>query len=253
MFGVYYRIRLLVKGLGMGGEQQPEGRGTPVGRRVILGLLGVGAVGVVVGKPVGDAVSRLTRSDPTGLTGFLPATAGFRYYSVVSVDPVIPRSEYQLQVGGLVDRPRSWSFADLEAMPQTGLTRDFQCVTGWRVPDVPWSGVLLSEILSQSGVQPSAGAVAFDSYDGEYTESLTLEQARRPDMLVATRMFGEPIADPHGGPVRLLVAPMYGYKSLKWLSGIRLTANVEPGYWEQRGYAVDAWVGSSNGRRDEPV
>lgn len=237
----------------MGGQPGSPGRGTPVGRRVILGLLGLGAVGVAVGKPLGDAASRITRSDPTGLTGLLPATAGFRYYSVVAEDPVIPPSEYRLQVGGMVDRARSWSFDELEALPQTGLTRDFQCVTGWRVPDVPWSGVLLTEILNRSGVRPGGTAVAFDSYDGEYTESLSLEQARRPDMLVATRMFGEPIDNPHGGPVRLLVAPMYGYKSLKWLSGIRVTAAVEPGYWEQRGYDVDAWVGSSNGRRDEPV
>lgn len=235
------------------GFDSGDEEGSPVGRRVILGLLGLGALGVAVGTPVGDALSRVTRSDPTGLTGLLPATAGFRYYSVVAEDPVIATADYRLQVSGLVSTPTTFTFADLAAMPQTGFTRDFQCVTGWRVPDVPWSGVLLADLLGVVGVQDAATAVAFDSYDGEYTESLTLDQARRGDILVATSMFGEPITNPHGGPVRLLVAPMYGYKSLKWLSGIRLTATVEPGYWEQRGYDADAWVGSSNGRRDEPV
>ena len=54
-------------------------------------------------------------------------------------------------------------------------------------------------------------------------------------------------------PVRLYAAPMYGYKSLKWLGGIELTDTVVPGYWEVRGYDVDAWVGHSNGRADAPV
>ncbi len=57
----------------------------------------------------------------------------------------------------------------------------------------------------------------------------------------------------HGGPVRLYVAPMYFYKSAKWLSGITLTDEVRPGYWEKRGYDIDAWVGRSNGRDDEPT
>jgi DMSO/TMAO reductase YedYZ molybdopterin-dependent catalytic subunit len=58
------------------------------------------------------------------------------------------------------------------------------------------------------------------------------------------------VASEHGGPVRLYVAPMYGYKSLKWLSAIRVVDRVHPGFWEQNGYDVDAWVGTSNGRSD---
>jgi DMSO/TMAO reductase YedYZ molybdopterin-dependent catalytic subunit len=95
--------------------------------------------------------------------------------------------------------------------------------------------------------------VRFTSFDGVYTESLTLDQARRRDVLVATQMLGEPVRHDHGGPVRLFVAPMYGYKSLKWLGGIELTEKVVPGYWERRGYDVDAWVGRSNGRDDAPT
>jgi DMSO/TMAO reductase YedYZ molybdopterin-dependent catalytic subunit len=53
--------------------------------------------------------------------------------------------------------------------------------------------------------------------------------------------------------VRLYVAPMYGYKSCKWLGGIELTSDVQPGYWENEGYDVDAWVGKSNGRDDAPT
>jgi DMSO/TMAO reductase YedYZ molybdopterin-dependent catalytic subunit len=156
-------------------------------------------------------------------------------------------------VGGLVDRPTDLGWSDLLAMPQVSMTRDFQCVTGWRVPDVAWSGVRLRDVLDRAGVGASAGAVHLTSFDGLYTESLTLEQARRDDVLVALSMLGGPVTHAHGGPVRLFVAPMYGYKSLKWLGGIELTASVQTGYWEDYGYDVDAWVGRSNGRDDAPT
>jgi DMSO/TMAO reductase YedYZ molybdopterin-dependent catalytic subunit len=131
--------------------------------------------------------------------------------------------------------------------------RDFQCVTGWRVPDVPWVGVRLRHLLDLAGPSRDADAVRLTSFDGTYTESLTLEQARRPDVLVALQMLGAPLTHDHGGPVRLYVAPMYGYKSVKWLSGIELTRGVVPGYWEGSGYEIDGWVGTSNGRTDDPT
>ncbi len=158
-----------------------------------------------------------------------------------------------MTVSGLVDKPQAFRLADLARLPQTVLDRDFQCVTGWRVPDVHWVGVALPDLLDAVGVSPQATAVRFTSFDGVYTESLTLEQARRKDVLVATQMDGKPVTHDHGGPTRLYVAPMYGYKSLKWLDGIEVTDKVEPGYWENLGYDVDAWVGRSNGRDDAPT
>ena len=105
-----------------------------------------------------------------------------------------------------------------------------------------------------SGVRSGATHVRFWSFDGVYTETLTLDQARRDDVLVAHSMFGAPVTKDHGGPVRLYVAPMYGYKSLKWLERIELVAGPDPvGYWEERGYDVEAWIGESNGRDDAPV
>src|SRR5205823_9631041 len=124
---------------------------------------------------------------------------------------------------------------------------------GWRVPQVHWSGVLLADLLDHVGVKETAQALSFQSFDGHYTESLTLDQARRADVLVATHMLGKPVTRSHGGPVRLYVAPMYGYKSCKWLDEIEVTDTVQPGYWELRGYDVDAWVGRSNGRDDAPT
>jgi DMSO/TMAO reductase YedYZ molybdopterin-dependent catalytic subunit len=208
---------------------------------------------VLAGKWVQGAISAVASKDPTGLTTLLPGVEGFRYYSVVDSDPRVSPAQYRLQVGGLVDRPMTLTFADLEALPQTHLTKDFQCVTGWRVPGVHWSGVALPDLLEHVGAHPSAAAVLFTSMDGAYTESLTMDQAMRRDVLVATAMIGSTVTQEHGGPVRLYVAPMYGYKSCKWLGGIEVADHVQPGYWEQLGYDVDAWVGRSNGRTDAPT
>ena len=144
--------------------------------------------------------------------------------------------------------------ADLRAMPSLRFTKDFQCVTGWRVHDVAWAGVKLGDVLDAAGASPNAGGVVFRSFDGAYTESLTIDQARRPDVMVAYEMEGEPISSAHGGPVRLYVAPMYGYKSCKWLDTIDVVEGAPPpGYWEVRGYDVAAFVGRSNGREDRPT
>jgi DMSO/TMAO reductase YedYZ molybdopterin-dependent catalytic subunit len=231
--------------------------GAPVGRRIVLGMLVAGAAGIAFGGPLQQGLTSvlapLTARDPSGLSSLLPTGNGFRIYSVVGFLPRRTRSAYRLRVTGLVDTPLDLTYDDVRALPRTRLVRDFQCVTGWRVDDVPWTGVRLSELLEAAGVQADGRAITFRSFDGAYTESLTLRQARRDDILVAYEMFDEPITSAHGGPVRLYVAPMYGYKSCKWLDEIVVTSEVQPGYWEKRGYDIDAWIGRSNGRDDEPV
>ena len=227
---------------------------TAIGRRVFLGLAVFGATGVIFGSRIQGWLERnvgpLLVKDPTGLLALLPI-GRFRIYSVTANLPDRSLSEYRLHVRGLVDHEIVLTFDELTAMPKTHLVRDFQCVTGWRVPQVPWAGVRLADVLDRAGVRPEARAVRFVSFDGTYTESLTLPQARRTDVLVAYEFEDAPLSSEHGGPARLYVAPMYGYKSCKWLDTIELTRTVEPGYWEQRGYDVDGWVGHSNHRDDD--
>ena len=224
-----------------------EHDGAPVGRRVVLGLLGLGALGVVAGSSVQDGLSRLLAPvqlhDPTGLTSLVPLGNTFRYYSVTG--SVAPRdaATYSLRVDGLVDHPATYSLADLEALPQTSMTREFRCVTGWYVDEVPWTGVRLSELIDRAAPRAAAAAIRFRSFDGTYTANMTLAQARADDVIVALSMYGEPVTHDHGGPVRIYAAPMYGYKSTKWLSGIELTDRNIPGYWEDRGYPLDGIIG----------
>lgn len=222
---------------------------------MVLGMLGLGAVGIVAGRSIGNGVGAvlapLQSHDPTGLTSLIPGGDQFRIYTVTSGYPFESDAAYRLRVDGLVDHPATYDLAALQALPATSLVSDFQCVTGWRVPGVHWTGVRLATLLDRAGVAASGRALHFQSFDGMYTESLTIDQARRSDVIVAWSMLGRPVTRQHGGPVRLYVAPMYGYKSVKWLSWIEVVDRVEPGYWEQGGaYSIDAWVGKSNGRSD---
>lgn len=231
-----------------------------MGRRVLLGMLGLGGAGILWGAKaqsgIDSALRPLTLNDQTGLSSFLPSAGRFRIYSVTGSMPERSDEEYRLVVDGHVERPATLDITDVRGrLPQTQMTKDFQCVTGWRVEDVEWEGVLLRDVLEEAGVKPGATHVRFWSFDGVYTETLTMEQALRDDVLVAHRMLGKGVSRQHGGPVRLYVAPMYGYKSLKWLERVEVTTELDlptdPGYWENLGYEVDAWVGRSNGRADE--
>lgn len=139
-------------------------------------------------------------------------------------------------------RPLRLAVSDLEALPTTRLTADFQCVTGWEVSGVHWVGVRLDDLAAHAGALRSATAFEFRSFDGVYTESLTRAQAEQTGALVAYSMLGAPVTREHGGPLRLFVPDMFGYKSTKWLSDIDLVERPVPGYWEDNGYPVNAWI-----------
>ena len=204
-------------------------------------MIGTAVAGVALGARVQNAVGHAIG---TGFGGLIPGGDRFRIYSVTGAYPDIAPADYRLNVTGLVNRPLNLSLEDLMAMPSVELVRDFQCVTGWRVPQVHWAGVRLSDVLNAAGVRLPAAMLAFSSYDGLDTESLTLHQARLPDVIVAYRMLNAPITREHGGPVRLYVAPMFGYKSIKWLKEIKVVPSAPLGYWEHDGFPADAWFGS---------
>jgi DMSO/TMAO reductase YedYZ molybdopterin-dependent catalytic subunit len=226
------------------GSSSPAG--SPVGRRLVLGLAGLGAAGVVGGasfsRRLSEWLAPVELRDPTGLLATLPLGPVFRFYSVTGGVARRDERTYRLRVGGLVARPATYRLGDLRGLPRTTFTSDFHCVTGWVVPGVRWSGVCLSELLDRAQPAPAATAVRFRSFDGAYTESLPLELARRARTVVALEMLDGPVSHDHGGPVRMYVDGQYGYKSTKWLSAIELTEEEVPGYWEHRGYDVDGTI-----------
>jgi DMSO/TMAO reductase YedYZ molybdopterin-dependent catalytic subunit len=132
-----------------------------------------------------------------------------------------------------VDEPRSYSWDEFRALPTETITRDIHCVTKWSKLDTVWEGVPVSALLA--GVETAAEyVVAF--CDGGYTTNLPLEDVGSGNAWIAHTYDGEPLDPEHGGPARLLVPHLYFWKSAKWVRGLALRNEDEPGFWENYGY-----------------
>jgi DMSO/TMAO reductase YedYZ molybdopterin-dependent catalytic subunit len=142
---------------------------------------------------------------------------------------------FRLRVYGRVASPLELDYAGLLRLPAVAQTCDVHCVTGWSALDTRWSGARIAELAERAKVLPETRYVIFEAAAG-YTANVPLDTVLRPDSLVAYEFGGDPIAEPHGAPVRALVPNLYFWKSAKWLTGIRFAAADEPGYWEVRGY-----------------
>jgi DMSO/TMAO reductase YedYZ molybdopterin-dependent catalytic subunit len=205
----------------------------PVGRRVFLGMLGAGAASLVGGHALGAVLN------PAAI--FLPSS-GFRIYTVAPMPDFHPAT-YRLTIGGKVSSPQSLSYHALLALPHLRAIHTYHCVTGWIVDKVHWEGMPLRRLIDL--VQPAGTArfINFWSADGAYTESVTIEQALAPDVMLGYRMNGKPLSKDQGAPVRLVIPQMYGYKYIKWVNRLEFADEPLQGYWEARGYPTDAYIG----------
>lgn len=215
-----------------------------IGRAAFLGLVGAGIGALFVGR---DAAGLLGRVVPDRVRAVVP-TSGWRIYTIGSSMPSIAPAEYRLSITGAVARPVTYTLAELRSLPLERQVSDFHCVTGWSVEDVAWRGVRFGALLAEASPLPSARALRFVSDEVPYDDTLTLEQALLPDVMLALDMDGTPLERPHGAPARVVMPRMYGYKSVKWVTRIEvMESDTRLGYWEQRGYDKNAWVDGSNG------
>jgi DMSO/TMAO reductase YedYZ molybdopterin-dependent catalytic subunit len=141
--------------------------------------------------------------------------------------------EWTFSITGEVDQDRRWSWEEFRALPSEEITVDIHCVTKWSKLDTTWEGVSVETLLD--GLETSAEYVlAF--CDGGYTTNLPLEDVVGGKAWVAFAYGGEPLEAEHGGPARLLVPHLYFWKSAKWVRGLSLRVDDEPGFWERYGY-----------------
>ncbi|HJU48518.1 MAG TPA: molybdopterin-dependent oxidoreductase [Gaiellaceae bacterium] len=220
--------------------------GRTYGRRAFLGVTALGVSSLVWGAPVWRAVSRLTDPLQQALPGGLLPSSGWRIYTVASTMPRFDARTWRLRIDGLVEAPQALTYDDLRSLPRAEQVSDFHCVTGWSVQAVRWAGVRFPDLLAAARPDPAATTLTFVSAEEPYVDTLTLEQARLGDVMLAYEMDGLPLTRPHGAPARVVIPEMYGYKNVKWVQRVVVGRDAEPGYWEQRGYDVDAWVGASN-------
>ena len=215
-----------------------------IGRAGFLGVVGLGVAGLFLAR---DATELLGRIVPDRVAALAPAS-GWRIYTIGSSLPRIDPATYRLEIAGAVERPVTYTLADLRSLRRATQVSDFHCVTGWSVHDVRWAGVRFRDLLAEARPLPSARALRFVSAEVPYDDTLTLGQAYAADAMLALDMDGKPLSRPHGAPVRVVMPQMYGYKNVKWVTRIEVQKTLDHvGYWEQRGYDEDAWVGGSNG------
>lgn len=220
---------------------QPAHKTYRIGRGAFLALTGITAGGLFIGKRGLPNLNTL---------GFVPGGSsvnGFTIYTVTNGYPAFDAASYRLTINGLASNPLTMTIDDILRHPSVTETRYYQCVTGWVVPNATWTGIRLSDLLDRVQPHAAAKAITFYSFDGTYTESLTMEQARHPDVMVAYKLMGKPLARSQGAPLRLVVPGMYGYKFAKWLNRIELVTTPIDGYWERNGYDRNAYIGHSNG------
>ena len=170
------------------------------------------------------------------------ARGRFRIYNVARRPFFFDQEKWRLEVKGLVERPISLRWPEVERLPRSVWVRDFHCVSGWSVYGVTWEGVPLSYLLDMAGLLPQATHIKFISYDGVYTDSLTVEQSYLNDTFIAVLKDGRPLTHEEGGPVRLVTPRMFAYKSVKWLTGIEAIDSEHIGFWERLGYDTNAWL-----------
>lgn len=139
-----------------------------------------------------------------------------------------------VRVFGLAEE-KSFTWADLLALPQTTLTYDIHCVTHWSKLDTTWTGVRVTDLMASIQLQPGATHVMQHSVGG-YTTNLSLDDFLRPENLLAHTFHGEALDAEHGGPLRLVVPHLYFWKSAKWLNGLEFMSSDSPGFWERNGY-----------------
>jgi DMSO/TMAO reductase YedYZ molybdopterin-dependent catalytic subunit len=126
-----------------------------------------------------------------------------------------------------------WDWAAFRALPTQRFTVDLHCVTKWSKLGTGWEGVSLDTLFAE--VESAAEYALVHSYGG-YTTNLPVQDLLDGQAWIAFRYDGQELGAEHGGPARLLVPHLYLWKSAKWVRGIQLLDQDEPGFWETAGY-----------------
>jgi DMSO/TMAO reductase YedYZ molybdopterin-dependent catalytic subunit len=181
---------------------------------------------------------RSTRQEQTPKNRVPPGQYVTTGFPVLSAGPT-PRIEPEgwtlaLQFdGSLLGK---WSWAELEALPQTTIKTDIHCVTKWSKLDTTWHGVTIDDLLKAVGLTELAAPYIMAHCEGAYTTNIPVADLVGGKGMIATRYEGLPIPPEHGGPARLLVPHLYFWKSGKWVRRLRFMKNDERGFWESMGY-----------------
>lgn len=222
-----------------------------VGRRALLGGVGVGVVGVGLAAAtggLGTALYRRSTFSYDGLSvfgpGITPITPNDAFYTVTKnvVDPRVQAGRWSLRVSGAVATPKSYDFTALTRLPETTQETTLMCISngvgGGLMSNAMWTGVPLADLITAAGPTDDAVEVLLTAVDG-YTDTFSIEKALDPTTMLAYQMNGEELPGRHGFPVRLVVPGLYGEKNLKWITGVEVVTFDAEGFYEKQGWGPD--------------
>ena len=232
-------------------------------RQLIAGTVGLGAI-AATGAAAQEALEPNTFEEITNYCNFYEFGTGKTDPAENAHQMVI--EPWSVTVDGLVDRPGEYALADL----LDGLTVEeriyrFRCVEAWSMV-IPWNGIELADILNKVGVQEGAKYVAFETVvqpenmigvrrgvlDFPYVEGLRLDEAMHPLTIMATGLYGEPLPNQNGAPMRLVVPWKYGFKSIKSVVRISLVSDEPPTSWNKANAREYGFYSNVNPNVDHP-
>lgn len=147
---------------------------------------------------------------------------------------------WRLRVGGLCQAPQTLDLSAVRGLPKESQVSRLTCVEGWS-SKARWGGFSTRSLVRLVKPQPEAKHLFVECADGYY-EFIPLDVVLKPRALFAYEMNDAPLPDIHGGPLRLIIPPKYGYKSAKAITRIDFVATGGPGYWSGFGYSQDGTI-----------
>ena len=154
--------------------------------------------------------------------------------------PSIDKEDWEFFIHTETGRTHQWNWDQFLALPSEEITVDIHCVTSWSKLGTSWRGVSLDSLFAE--VETDFDFVMAHSYGG-YTTNLPLEEILDGQAWIAYEYEGVELDPEHGGPARLVVPHLYFWKSAKWVRGLVMQSEDNPGFWEENGYNLhgDPW------------
>ena len=164
-------------------------------------------------------------------------------FPVLSAGPTprIPLDRWRFTVTAETGERKSWNWSEFTALPADDVTVDIHCVTKWSKLGTTWRGVSLDTLLEE--IDTAADYTMVHSFGG-YTTNVPMDDLLDGKAWIAYKFDGEDLEPEHGGPARMLIPHLYFWKSAKWVNGLQLINEDEPGFWEAAGYHMygDPWL-----------
>ena len=208
------------------------------------------------------ALAGRNRSMPIEMLRHDVTPVGMHYMLTHFDIPDLDVAAWRLEIGGMVEAPRTISLGELRAMDAVTHAVTMECAGNGRtllsprptnqpwgleaVSTAEWTGVPLRDVLGPARVRPDAVEVVFTGADEgtqngvrhRFQRSLSVGEAERPEVLLAYAMNGRPLEPQHGAPVRLIVPGWYGMASVKWITAIEAVGEPFTGYQQARSYNI---------------